>query len=148
MQMKNRTTRLGFAALAAAILGEALCCAAAALLLRHLGTVLQRTVPGVPGAVSSVLGVLETAPLRWSPLPPFLLCFAGSMALMSLLQDPDLPRGKRILRGILAALLGLLILLAAFALTLWLTEVNRIRFGDVLKALYRLHRSGGLAFLL
>ena len=58
MQMKNRTTRLGFAALAAAILGEALCCAAAALLLRHLGTVLQRNGIRYQDALEEVVQIM------------------------------------------------------------------------------------------
>ncbi len=136
------------ALLAAPILAEALCCTASALLLRRLGTVLQRTVPAFPKALGPVLAALDAAHLRYAPVVPFLLCFAGAAALQPLLASAGLSRGRRIARIVLAVLLGILVWLAALALTLWLTEVNGIRFGDVLRTLYRLWRSGGLRALL
>ena len=136
------------ALLAAPILAETLCCVASALLLRRLGAVLRQTVPAFPKALGPVLAALGTAYLQYSPVVPFLLCFAGAAAPQPLLVSAGLSRGRRIARIVAAVLLGVLVWLAALALTLWLTEVNGIRFGDMLRTLYRLRRGGGLRALL
>ena len=50
---------------------------------------------------------------------------------------------KRLLR-ILSVILAVILFLAAFLLTLWRTDVNGIRFGDVVLSLIRTVRSGAL----
>ena len=115
------------------------------LTLKNFGSLLrfagERFFPGEPLAdsLAEVFSALKKAHIEPRTLLPFLLCLAGAALAFSA------SKGRRgfLRRAALRAGCAVLLLSALF-LTLWMTDVNGIRFGDVLLSLVRAARSGAL----
>ena len=132
ISMKRGAISFWIAAICFGIVAEALCCAAAFLLLRFSGAILLRiSGSGALEEAALLLGSLRHASLRFSPFLPFLLCAAGAAAVLYL--PAEMPHGPalRILTGAAAWLLAL-------AATVWLSEADGMPFSGILNALYLL----------
>ena len=135
--------------LCAAALTEGAFAWLAALLLRHSGGLLgllgARFFPdeAAVGTLAGIFGALRTAVIRPRPVLPFLLCAAVCAAFTWFVSSAAGTVGRR-MRIVFGALPLLLLLAAAFLLTLWLTDVNGIRFGTVVLSLVKTVRSGAL----
>ena len=147
----KRSVRNLCAVLFLAVLGEGIAAGLTVLLLKRLDAVLlflgSRIAPDEPivGTLSRIFSALRTASVRPQILLPLLPALAASAVLLcgtGFLPGPGRKPGG--IRTALSLLLWLLFSLAAFALTLWLADVNGIRFGDVVLSLLRTVRSGAL----
>ena len=151
----KRSVRNLCAVLFLAVLGEGIAAGLTVLLLKRLDAVLlflgSRIAPDEPivETLSRVFSALRTASVRPRILLPLLPALAASAVLLCgtgfLPGHGRKPGGIRTaLSLLLGLLLWLLFSLAAFALTLWLADVNGIRFGDMVLSLLRTVRSGAL----
>ena len=147
----RRTARNLCAVFLTAVLGEGIATGLTVLLLKRLDAVLlrlgARIAPDEPivETLARVFSALRSADVTLRMLLPFPIALAASALL--LFGSGLLPRHETKPGGLRIALsvLGWLILsLAVFCLTLWLAEVNGIRFGDVVLSLLRTVRSGAL----
>ena len=134
-----------------AALGEGCAAAVSIFLLKRLDAVLRflgpRIAPGeeIVETLSRVFSALRSASIRPRVLLPFLPALAAAALLLlgSGLFPRRSPRPGR-LRILFSAAGWVILSLAALLLTLWLAEVNGIRFGDVALSLVRTVRSGAL----
>lgn len=127
--MKRGTIGFWIAAICCGIVAEALCCAAAILLLRHIGAILLR-IPGSEALEEAglLLSGLRHASLRFSPFLPFLLCAAGAAVVLYIPDEQPHSLALRILTGAAAWLLSL-------AMTVWLAEADGMFVSDIADAL-------------
>ena len=145
-----------------AALGQGAASLLSVLFLKRLGAVVRligrAAMPGEPviDTLARVFSALRNAAVVPRIFPAFFLFLTAAVLLRfgsgrSGSPDPaaagkcgDPFRGGRALLAVLSAVAAVLLFLAAFLLTLWQTEVNGIRFGDVLLSLIRTVRSGAL----
>ena len=134
-----------------AALGEGCAAAVSVFLLKRLDEVLrflgQRIAPGEPivELLSRVFSALRSASVRPRVLLPFLPALvAAALLLIGAGLYPRRSPGPGKLRILFSAAGWLILSAAVLLLTLWLTEVNGIRFGDVVLSLVRTVRSGAL----
>lgn len=126
--------RFGFISVAAAIL-SILLCFSAGLLIRHIGELVTLLGPGLGlkkreiQQFSAIFGQLIHASFRF-PVIPSLLLSAASAWLISAIRIR-----KKAVRITLQILLSLLLIIILFVITLLLTNVNTIRFVNVLLSL-------------
>ena len=117
---------------------------ASAAILRNSGGIIAslggKLAPGEPlvSTLAEIFGALQTAQIVPNPFLPGILLLAGFWLASCLLRNRN---GWKIC---LAVLLLLLIMAGAFVLTLWLTDVNGIRFGTVVRSLLGYLKSGAL----
>ena len=134
--------------------GGFLCSLLAALTVRGLPRILS-FVGGIlaPGeeiveTLVRVFSPMKTAPLRLRPLLPILVCLLAAGILFAAFRPREKAvggrRGLSILFRVLSVLFAVFLLLFGFLAALWLTEVNGIRFGDVVRSLYAALYSGAL----
>ena len=134
--------------------GGLLCSLLAALTVRGLPRILS-FVGGIlaPGeeivtTLVRVFSPMKTAPLRIRPLLPVLVCLLAAGILFAAFRPREKAvggrRGLSILFRALSVLFAVFLLLFGFLAALWLTEVNGIRFGDVVRSLYAALHSGAL----
>ena len=135
-----------------AALGQGIAALLSHLLLKRLDAVLllvgRAAAPGEPvvETLVRVFSALRKAAVVPRIFPAVLLCLAAAVLLFAgdrRRTDPERGWARRLYR-ILSVLLAVLLFLAAFFLTLWRTDVNGIRFGDVVTSLIRTVRSGAL----
>ena len=131
-----------------AVLGQGIAALLSVLFLKRLDRAVlligRAAAPGEPfvetlARVFSALGKAEVVP----GIFPACLLFLAASVLLHVWPDRTASSGKRVARAF-CVLAAVLLILAAFLLTLWRTEVNGIRFGDVLSSLIRTVRSGAL----
>ena len=121
----------------------------AATVLRHLGGIVgllvERAAHGgeIVSTLSRVFSALETARIVPRVFVPFLFCLAGTALARKASRSGKKGGPSSVLR-IAAAFGCVMLMIWALVLTLWLTDVNGIRFGDVLVSLLRTIRSGAL----
>ena len=86
--------------------------------------------------------------MRIRPLLPVLVCLLAAGILFAAFRPAKNAvggrRGLSILFRALSVLFAVFLLLFGFLAALWLTEVNGIRFGDVVRSLYAALHSGAL----
>lgn len=135
-----------------AALGQGIAALLSLLLLKRLDAVLlligRAAAPGEPivETLARVFSSLRHAAVVPRSFPAVLLCLTAAALLYARNTPPANPGiglRKRLLR-ILSVILAVILFLAAFLLTLWRTDVNGIRFGDVVLSLIRTVRSGAL----
>lgn len=138
-----------------AALGQAIAALLSVLLLKRLDAVLlligRAAAPGEPvvETLARVFSALRKASVIPRIFPAVLLCLTAAVLLFAgdrRRTDPERGWGRRLYR-ILSVLLAVLLFIAAFLLTLWRTDVNGIRFGDVVTSLICTVRSGALDVL-
>ena len=151
--MEPKPNRAAFARTAlrillTAALGQGIAALLSLLLLKRLDAVLlligRAAAPGEPivETLARVFSSLRHAAVVPRSFPAVLLFLTAAALLFAgdgRRVDPVRGWGRRLLR-----VLSVLLFLAAFLLTLWRTDVNGIRFGDVLLSLIRTVRSGAL----
>ena len=165
--MKTKTVPRGMGRsilriLLTAALGQGIAALLSVLFLKRLDAVVRligkAAAPGEPviDTLARVFSALRTAAVIPRILPAFLLFLVASVLLhigTSPSPRPDPApaaesgrnvRGWRTVLAVFTVFFAVLFFLAAFLLTLWRTEVNGIRFGDVLLSLIRAVRSGAL----
>ena len=126
--------RFGFIFVVAAIL-SILLCFSAGLLIRNIGDLVTILGPGLGlnkreiQQFSAIFGQLVNASFRF-PVIPSLLLSAASTWLISAIRIR-----KKAVRITLKILLSLLLIILLFVITLLLTNVNTIRFVNVLLSL-------------
>ena len=126
--------RFGFIFVVAAIL-SILLCFSAGLLIRNIGDLVTILGPGLGlntreiQQFSAIFGQLVKASFRF-PVIPALLLSAASTWLISAIRIR-----KKAVRITLQILLSLLLIILLFVITLLLTNVNTIRFVNVLLSL-------------
>ena len=139
-----------FKSLIAALIVQLIAGAAAILTVRNLdavarfaGRLLDLDTDSV-GTLSEIFRPLREASLALRPVLPVLVCFSGFLLFFgtAALIKHSLP--KSLLAAVPIWLIGALFVLISFVLMLWLTEVNGIRFGDAMRALWKTLNSGAL----
>ena len=126
--------RIGFVTLSALLL-SLLLCFGAGLLIQRTGDLVTLLGPGLGlkkkeiQQFSAIFGQLRSADLRFPVIPAFLLSGAAAWLISAIRCK------KTVLRVFLQILLSLLMLIPLFVITLLLTNVNTIRFANVLFSL-------------
>ena len=151
--MKDRMRRL-LPVCAAGIGAGLLCRLLAVLTVRHLGEILTFLIGiAMPDAdVGEVFRRLFVDSMeRWNIVTrllfPFLICFAAAWIVFAAFRqrtEEGNGRTRAVLCRVAAVFAAVLLFIAAYLVTLWLNEVNGVRFGDVIRSLIGLIRSGAL----
>ncbi len=110
---------------------------------RFAGRLLELDADSV-GTLSEIFRPLRGASLALRPVLPFLVCFSGFLLFFGTAAFIKSRLPGSLLAAVPVWLIGALLILISFVLMLWLTEVNGIRFGDAMRALWKTLNSGAL----
>ena len=139
-----------FKSLIAALIAQLIAGAAAILTIRNLdavarsaGRLLDLDADSVE-TLSAIFRPLREASLALRPVLPVLVCFSGFLLFFGTAAFIKRSLPKSLSAAVPIWLIGALFVLISFVLMLWLTEVNGIRFGDAMRALWKTLNSGAL----
>lgn len=134
----------------AAVLASITICALSAQIIRSIDNILPSIAPslGIDGETASfladVLSQLDDANLSVHHEAPALLSFLFSLAIGLILRAGKRSRCPLPLLIIAAVVIGLILFALSLGVSVWLTDVNDIRFGDFLLSLTKTVRAGAL----
>ncbi|MBQ4354885.1 MAG: hypothetical protein IJC71_08335 [Clostridia bacterium] len=140
--------------LLAAVLAAIAICALSAQIIRGVDDLLPHLAPrlgldeSLAGELTAIFAQLDHASLSVHHEVPSLLSFVFALCIgLFLRAGRKAVRFPFALTVVLAVLVGLIFITVSLALSVWMTDVNDIRFGDIVLSLTKMIRAGVLGSL-